>query len=102
MHTRGATAQEFNAVCGGRNLSRSSRTPKGREANMFNRIHSFLTRDRDRARQRQRQEKQIEEFDLAPAKGLPYYLKFALFALFGYYNAKLFIVTVPGWEGYFT
>jgi hypothetical protein len=69
---------------------------------MFNRIHSFLTKDRTRARQVHQQEKAAEQFDLAPAKGLPYYLKFALFGLFGYYNVKLFLNTVPGWEGWMT
>jgi hypothetical protein len=69
---------------------------------MFERIHDFLDRDGAAARQAQRQERAAKGFKLAPAKGLPYYLKFALFALFGYYNVKLFLTTIPGWEAYLT
>ena len=43
-----------------------------------------------------------ESFRLASAEGFIKGLKYALFCLFGYYNARLFIVTVPGWEGYLT
>jgi hypothetical protein len=69
---------------------------------MFERIHDFLDRDGASARHAQRQARAAEGFKLAPSKGLPYYLKFALFALFGYYNVKLFLTTIPGWEAYLT
>lgn len=42
------------------------------------------------------------EFDLPTDGGYILVLKYALFILFGYYNARLFINTVPGWEGYLT
>lgn len=57
----------------------------------------------------QRQAKQADElkneadsFQLAGDGGYIRILKYALFFLFAYYNARLFIVTVPGWEGYLT
>jgi hypothetical protein len=67
---------------------------------MFGRIYDFLNSNREKARQRYKQA--IQQFKLAPAKGFPYYVKFGLFGLFGYYNVKLFLYTVPGWEGWLT
>lgn len=46
--------------------------------------------------------KEADSFELATDGGYIRWLKYALFALFGYYNARLFIVTVPGWEGWLT
>jgi len=45
---------------------------------------------------------EAESFNLAGDGGYIKWLKYSLFCLFGYYNARLFIVTVPGWEGYMT
>lgn len=46
--------------------------------------------------------KEADGFQLVSDGGYIKWLKYALFCLFGYYNARLFIVTVPGWEGYMT
>ncbi len=57
-------------------------------------------------RQQQRQSADLrneaEEFELASDGGYLLLLKGVLFALFGYYNARLFIVTIGSWEGYMT
>lgn len=45
---------------------------------------------------------EADSYKLASDGGYMTFLKSALFLLFGYYNARLFIVTVPGWEGYMT
>lgn len=62
---------------------------------------SFADAD-DRVRQSDALRKEGDSFQLATDGGYIKWLKYALFALFGYYNARLFIVTVPGWEGYLT
>lgn len=62
---------------------------------------SFADAD-DHARQSEALKKEADSFQLATDGGYIKWLKYALFALFGYYNARLFIVTVPGWEGYLT
>ena len=58
------------------------------------------------ARTQQRQadalRQEADSFELASDGGYLLLLKGVLFALFGYYNARLFIVTVHGWEGYLT
>ncbi len=56
----------------------------------------------EQARQSEALKKEADSFQLATDGGYIKWLKYALFALFGYYNARLFIVTVPGWEGYMT
>ncbi len=69
--------------------------------NFFNigrRFHEAM--NQQRAGEAIRQE--AAGFKLASAGGYMKGLKYALFCLFGYYNARLFIVTVPGWEGYLT
>lgn len=55
----------------------------------------------ERHQQRQADDLRIEaeSFELASDGGYLLLLKCVLFALFGYYNARLSIVTVPGWEG---
>lgn len=54
------------------------------------------------AKQSEALRKEGDSFELATDGGYIKALKYALFVLFGYYNARLFIVTVPGWEGYLT
>ena len=56
----------------------------------------------EQTRQSEALKKEADSFQLATDGGYIKWLKYALFALFGYYNARLFIVTVPGWEGYMT
>ncbi|MDX2044573.1 MAG: hypothetical protein SF097_25405 [Acidobacteriota bacterium] len=56
----------------------------------------------EHARQSEALKKEADNFQLATDGGYIKWLKYALFALFGYYNARLFIVTVPGWEGWMT
>ncbi len=54
------------------------------------------------ARESEELKKEADSFQLATDGGYIKALKYCLFVLFGYYNARLFIVTVPGWEGYMT
>ncbi len=58
----------------------------------------------ERAQQRETEDMrdEAESFDLASDGGYWTLLKGALFILLGYYNARLFVVTVPGWEGWLT
>jgi hypothetical protein len=53
----------------------------------------------ERTKQR---EEEAQNFDLAPQGGFISIVKYALFMFFGYLNARLFITTVPGWEGWLT
>lgn len=53
-------------------------------------------------RESEKIQKEADGYKLAPDGGYMTALKSALFILFGYYNARLFISTVPGWEGYMT
>jgi len=68
---------------------------------LFN-IGKLFSRDRDRQREVEKQQRDAENFKLAPQGGFISVLKYALFCFFGYYNARLFITTVPGWEGWLT
>ena len=45
---------------------------------------------------------EAEGYELASDGGFIELLKGALFLLFAYYNVRLFVVTVHGWEGYLT
>lgn len=45
---------------------------------------------------------EADSFRLATNGGYIVALKYALFALFGFYNVRLFLTTVLGWEGYLT
>lgn len=67
--------------------------------NLFN-IGRLFSRDRDRDRRRDAQESEAENFQLAPQGGFISVVKYALFIFFGYFNARLFLTTVPGWEGW--
>src|SRR5262249_25543582 len=61
-----------------------------------------MQRERDNQRQAERNELAAVNFKLPTDGGYMLGLKYALFVLFGYYNARLFLHTVPGWEGYMT
>lgn len=68
---------------------------------LFN-IGKLFSRDRDRQRETEAQMREAENFKLAPQGGFISILKYALFAFFGYFNARLFLTTVPGFEGWLT
>ncbi len=53
-------------------------------------------------READRHKEEVAAFNLPTDGGYILFLKYCLFCLFGYYNARLFIHTVPGWEGYMT
>lgn len=53
-------------------------------------------------RESEKIQKEADGYNLASDGGFMTVLKSALFLLFGYYNARLFISTVPGWEGWLT
>ncbi len=61
-----------------------------------------MMRARDNQRQADRNEQTAADFKLPTDTGYMLGLKYALFLLFGYYNARLFLQIVPGWEGYLT
>lgn len=65
-------------------------------------IGKMLTRQDEHQRASENLKTEANSFELASDGGYIKVLKYALFVLFGYYNARLFIVTVPGWEGYLT
>lgn len=65
-------------------------------------IGKMLTRQQEQSRASEGLKTEADKFELATDGGYIKLLKYALFVLFGYYNARLFIVTVQGWEGYLT
>lgn len=69
--------------------------------NLFNIGKGFAQAD-EHKREAAELRKEAEGFNLAGDGGYIKWLKYSLFCLFGFYNARLFIVTVPGWEGYMT
>ena len=54
------------------------------------------------ARESEQLKTEADSFQIAGNGGYIVALKYALFALFGFYNVRLFITTVLGWEGYLT
>jgi len=68
---------------------------------LFN-IGKLFSKDRDRQRETEAQQREAENFELAPQGGFISVVKNGLFTFFGYLNARLFITTVPGWEGWLT
>lgn len=68
---------------------------------LFN-VGKLFSKDHDRQREIEAQQHEAESFQLAPQGGFISVVKYALFAFFGYLNARLFITTVPGWEGWLT
>jgi hypothetical protein len=65
-------------------------------------IGQAFSTERQQQRQSNDLQNEADSFELASDGGYLTLLKGVLFALFAYYNARLFIVTVPGWEGYMT
>ncbi len=65
-------------------------------------VGKMLGRESQHAEESEALKNEANSFQLATDGGYIKVLKYLLFILFGYYNARLFIVTVPGWEGYFT
>lgn len=68
----------------------------------FSGVGKMLTDNRKRQAESEALSSEAESFNVAGDGGYMVVLKYALFALFAYYNARLFITTVPGWEGYLT
>jgi len=69
--------------------------------NLFN-IGRAFQGDRRQQSQADGLRAEADQFQLAGDGGYWTLLKGALFILLGYYNARLFVVTVAGWEGYLT
>lgn len=68
----------------------------------FSSIGQLLNQQRTRQNESDTLANEAESFKTAKNGGYIVALKYALFFLFGFYNARLFIATVPGWEGYLT
>lgn len=65
-------------------------------------IAKGFNQSEEHARESEQLKEEGSSFKIASDGGYIVALKYALFVLFGYYNARLFITTVPGWEGYLT
>lgn len=68
---------------------------------LFNVGKAFF-RQHEQQKQSERLEKEAESFKLASDDGFWLALKLALFVLFAYYNARLFLTTIQGWERWLT
>lgn len=68
---------------------------------IFN-VGKHFARQQEQERESEKLKHEAESYELASDGGYWTILKGALFILFAYYNARLFIVTVPGWEGKLT
>lgn len=68
----------------------------------FSAISKLFTREQQNNQRGQQLQDEAANFKLATDGGFPSVVKYGLFLLFGYYNARLFITTVPGWEGWLT
>ncbi len=68
----------------------------------FSGIGQMLNQQRSRQRESDSLATEADSFPVAGNGGYIVALKYALFVLFGFYNARLFITTVPGWEGWMT
>jgi hypothetical protein len=68
----------------------------------FFNIGQAFAKERSQQKQSAALQQEAANFKLASDGGFPTIVKSGLFLLFGYYNARLFITTVPGWEGYLT
>lgn len=66
---------------------------------IFNVAKAFFSQQ-ERDEQNQRQQTEAAKYKLASSGGFLTVLKVALFILFGYLNARLFVSLVPGWQGY--
>ena len=65
-------------------------------------IGQAFAKERQQQRQSEQLHNEAESFELAKEGGYWTVLKGALFLLLGYYNLRLFHVTIPGWEGWMT
>ncbi|MEP7336538.1 MAG: hypothetical protein ABI977_02135 [Acidobacteriota bacterium] len=65
-------------------------------------IGKMLTRQAEQENQSEMLQAEGKKFKLASDGGYIVALKYALFCLFAFYNARLFLTTVPGWEAYMT
>lgn len=65
-------------------------------------IGQAFAKEREQKKQSEELKDEANSFQLVGDGGYMLLLKYLLFVLFGYYNARLFIVTVHGWEGYAT
>jgi hypothetical protein len=65
-------------------------------------IGKAFSREREKDKRAEAIQREADNYDLATDGGYLLGLKYLLFALFGYYNAKLFVITVTGLEGYGT
>src|SRR5690242_14972603 len=65
-------------------------------------IGKMLSRQSEQARAAEDLKTEAGKFQLATDGGYIKVLKYLLFVLFAFYNARLFLTTVPGWERYVT
>ena len=69
---------------------------------LFSGVGQMLTEKKARLKEAEALKTESAGFQIAGNGGYIVVLKYALFVLFGFYNVRLFITTVPGWEGYLT
>lgn len=65
-------------------------------------IGKMLSRQHEQEKASENLKTEASGFDLATDGGYIKVLKYLLFLLFAFYNARLFLTTVPGWERYIT
>jgi len=65
-------------------------------------IGKMLGRRTEQAKESEDLKAEASKFQLATNNGYIMVLKYLLFILFGFYNARLFLTTIPGWEKYLT
>ena len=68
----------------------------------FSGIGKMLSKQKEREKESEALKTEAGGFQLATDGGYIVVLKYALFTLFGFYNVRLFLTTVPGWERYLT
>ncbi len=68
----------------------------------FSGIGKMLTEQKAREQESDALKTASTNFQVAGDGGYIVALKYLLFVLFGFYNARLFLTTVPGWESYLT
>ncbi len=65
-------------------------------------IGKMLSKQKERQKESEALKTEANNFQLATDGGYLVVLKYALFVLFAFYNARLFLTTIPGWERYMT
>jgi len=68
----------------------------------FSSIGKMLKREKEKESASDDLKTEAKSFDLATDGGYIKVLKYLLFVLFAFYNARLFLTTIPGWERYVT